>query len=54
MFIYNFKINGSKIFKYVFTFITILIIFILFLIIFRLFSGAKNEKIHLAVFLHLI
>ncbi|MFR2571738.1 MAG: hypothetical protein ACLS90_08685 [Clostridia bacterium] len=44
MFIYNFKINGSKIFKYVFTFITILIIFILFLIIFRLFSGAKNEK----------
>lgn len=43
MFIYNFKINGSKVFKYFLTFVIILIIFILCIIVFRIFNGAKSS-----------
>ena len=44
MFIYNFKVNGSKIFKYFFTGIVILIICILIFVSIKLFAGAKNDR----------
>lgn len=44
MFIYNVKINGSKIFKYFFTGVIILIICILCIVLFRIFSGAGNAN----------
>ena len=44
MFIYNFKVNGSKIFKYFFTGIVLLIIFILIFVSIKLFIGAKNDR----------
>ena len=44
MFIFNFKVNGSKIFKYFFTGIVLLIIGILIFVSIKLFLGAKNEK----------
>ena len=44
MFIYNFKVNGSKIFKYFFTGIVLLIIAILIFVSVKLFIGAKNNK----------
>ena len=44
MFIYNVKVNGSKIFKYVFTGIVLLIIVILIFVSIKLFIGAKNHK----------
>ena len=44
MFIYNFKINGSKIFKYFLFGIIILIIIIFCLITLKLFKGASNEN----------
>ena len=44
MFIYNFKVNGSKLFKYVFTGIVIFIIVILIFVSIRLFVGAYNNK----------
>ena len=44
MFICNFKVNGSKIFKYFFTGIVLLIIAILIFVSIKLFVGAKNEK----------
>ena len=44
MFIYNFKVNGSKIFKYFFTGIVLLIIAILIFVSVKLFMGAKNNK----------
>ena len=44
MFIYNFKVNGSKIFKYFFTGIVLLIIIILIFVSIKLFTGAKNDK----------
>ena len=44
MFIYNFKVNGSKIFKYFFTGIVILIICILVFVSIKLFVGAKNDR----------
>ena len=44
MFIYNFKVNGSKIFKYFFTFIVILIVFIMIFVTFKVFNGASTAK----------
>lgn len=44
MFIYNFKVNGSKLFKYFFITVIILIICILGIVIFRIFSGANNSR----------
>ena len=44
MFIYNFKVNGSKIFKYFFTGIVLLIIVILIFVSIKLFTGAKNNR----------
>lgn len=44
MFIYNFKINGSKIFKYFFVGIVILIICIVCIVSFRIFNGAQNSS----------
>ncbi len=44
MFICNFKVNGSKIFKYFFTGIVLLIITILIFVSIKLFVGARNEK----------
>ena len=44
MFIYNFKVNGSKIFKYFFTGIVLLIIVILIFVSIKLFVGAKNNR----------
>ena len=44
MFIYNVKINGSKIFKYFFTGVIILIICILSIVLYRIFSGAGNAN----------
>lgn len=44
MFIYNFKINGSKTFKYFFSFIVILIIFVLLFVCYKIFSGASSAK----------
>ena len=44
MFIYNFKVNGSKVFKYFFTGIVLLIIVILIFVCIKLFVGAKNDR----------
>lgn len=44
MFVYNVKVNGSKIFKIFFTAIVLLIICILCIVIFRVFSGANNSS----------
>lgn len=43
MFIYNFKINGNKVFKIFFTFVVILLIVIMGIVIFRVFSGANSS-----------
>lgn len=44
MFIYNFKVNGSKIFKYFFTGIVLLIICMLVFVSAELFINAFNQK----------
>lgn len=44
MFIYNFKVNGSKIFKYFFTGIVLLIICMLVFVSAKLFINAYNQK----------
>ena len=44
MFIYNFRINGSKLFKVFFTFLTLLLIFILVFVTYKIFYGAKNDS----------
>ena len=44
MFIYNFRINGSKVFKVFFTFLTLLLIFILVFVTYKIFYGAKNDS----------
>ena len=44
MFIYNFKINGSKVFKCFFTGIVLFIIVILIFVSIKLFIGAKNNR----------
>ncbi len=43
MFIYNVKINGSKIFKYFFVAIVILVIIIVGIVTFKVFHGANNS-----------
>lgn len=43
MFIYNLKINGSKVFKIIFTCITLLLIFILVLVTYKIFYGAGSS-----------
>lgn len=43
MFIYNVKVNGSKIFKYFFTGIVLLVIIIVIIVSFRVFNGANNS-----------
>ena len=43
MFIYNFKVNGSKIFKMIFTCMTLLLIFILVFVTYKIFYGAKTS-----------
>lgn len=44
MFIYNVKINGSKIFKYFFIGIVLLVIIIIGVVSFRVFQGANNSS----------
>lgn len=43
MFIYNLKINGSKLFKIFFTCMTLLLIFILVLVTYKIFYGANSS-----------
>lgn len=43
MFIYNFKVNGTKLFKLFFAGITVLMIAILSICVFRIFDGAKEN-----------
>ncbi len=45
MFIYNVKVNGSKLFKLFFTAIIVLVICILCFVTFRVFGGASKEAI---------
>lgn len=45
MFVFNVKVNGSKIFKYFFASIIIFLIFILIICMYRVFSGADNSLI---------
>ena len=44
MFVYNFKINGSKVFKLFLFIVIILIIFITGVVTYRLFTGANNNN----------
>lgn len=44
MFIYNIKVNGSKLFKYFFICVITLIVFILGIVIFKLFNGANKSN----------
>lgn len=43
MFIYNFKINGSKIFKVIFTGIIILMILVLVFVLYKVFNGSNYK-----------
>lgn len=43
MFIYNMKVNGSKIFKIFFSFVVVLIICILIIVVFKVFGGASKS-----------
>ncbi len=45
MFIYNFKINGSKIFKCFFTIMILILILIVGIVIYKIFTGAKKSNI---------
>lgn len=44
MFIYNFKVNGSKLFKALFTIMIILLILIVGMVVFKIFNGAANSE----------
>ena len=44
MFVYNFKINGSKVFRVFFTVVILLIICIMGVVLFRIFTGANNAS----------
>ena len=44
MFVYNFKINGSKVFKTFFICVVILIIIIVAIVSYRIFNGAEQSK----------
>lgn len=43
MFVYNVKINGSKVFKIFFIILLLLIICVLGMVMFKIFNGAKNS-----------
>ena len=43
MFIYNVKINGSRVFKIFFTIITIVILFLFIFGIYKIFNNANNN-----------
>ena len=43
MFVFNFKVNGSKLFKTFFILVIILLLIIVGIVIFRVISGAKNN-----------
>ena len=43
MFIFNFKVNGSKIFKIIFTCMTLALIFLVVFVTYKVFYGAKNN-----------
>lgn len=42
MFIYNFKVSGSKLFKSIFTIMIFLLILIVGMVVFKIFNGAAN------------
>lgn len=44
MFIYNVKINGSKVFKTIFIGMVILLVCIISVVIFKIFNGSKNDN----------
>ena len=44
MFVFNVKVNGSKIFKYFFIGIIILLIIILGIVVYKVFGGANNAS----------
>ena len=44
MFVFNFKINGSKVFKTIFLSMIIILLIILGIVIFKILSGAKNNS----------
>lgn len=44
MFVFNIKVNGSKIFKYFFISVIILLIIILCIVMYKVFSGADNSE----------
>ncbi len=46
MFIFNVKVNGSKIFKTFFVCMFIILLIILSIVIFRIFNGGKNSNIN--------
>lgn len=48
MFIYNVKINGSKIFKYFFIAVVILVLIIVGIVTFKTFNGASNASKNLS------
>ena len=43
MFIYNFKINGSKVYKIFFSAMVIILVFIVSLVMLKMFKGASNS-----------
>ena len=44
MFVFNVKVNGSKIFKTFFICMFVILLIILSIVIFRIFSGSKNSN----------
>ena len=44
MFVFNFKVNGSKFFKYFFIAVVLLVILILSIVIFKVFNGANESS----------
>ncbi|MBR0350768.1 MAG: hypothetical protein IJH76_02950 [Clostridia bacterium] len=43
MFVFNFKVNGSKVFKIFFTCMTLVLIFLVVFVTYKVFYGAKNN-----------
>lgn len=46
MFVFNVKVNGSKIFKTFFICMFVILLIILSIVVFRIFSGGKNSNIN--------
>ena len=44
MFVFNIKVNGSKVFKYFFVGVIILLIIILGVVVYRIFAGANSAS----------